>query len=81
MLRAERAWLKKKLMNVSDIKKVWPSDANFIFIETSNAEKFKETVRQANVLVRTFPDQPELQNCVRITVGRREDNNKLLQAF
>lgn len=81
MLRAERAWLKKKLMNVSDIKKVWPSDANFIFIETSNAEKFKETARQANVLVRTFPDQPELQNCVRITVGRREDNNKLLQAF
>ena len=81
MLRAERAWLKKKLMNISDIKKVWPSDANFIFIETSNAEKFKETARQANVLVRTFPDQPELQNCVRITVGRREDNNKLLQAF
>ena len=81
MLRAERAWLKKKLINISDVKKVWPSDANFIFIETSNAENFKETARQANVLVRTFPDQPTLQNCVRITVGRREDNNKLLQAF
>ena len=81
MLRTERAWLKKELMNVSDVKKVWPSDANFIFVETSNAKNFQETARQANVLVRTFPDQPALKNFVRITVGRREDNNKLLQAF
>ena len=81
MLRTERAWLKKELMNVSDVKKVWPSDANFIFVETLNAKNFQETARQANVLVRTFPDQPALKNFVRITVGRREDNNKLLQAF
>ena len=81
VLRAERTRLKKELMNVSDIKKVWPSDANFIFVETSNAENFQKKARQANILIRTFPDQPALQNCVRITVGRREDNNKLLQAF
>ena len=81
ILRTERAWLKKELMNVSDVKKVWPSDANFIFVETLNAKNFQETARQANVLVRTFPDQPALKNFVRITVGRREDNNKLLQAF
>jgi histidinol-phosphate aminotransferase len=80
LLKRERRRLAEALALLPAVKKVYPSDANFVLIETRNAARFTETARRAQILVRTFGAEPALANCVRITVGRPEDNDRLLQA-
>lgn len=80
-LKRERRRLADALLDLPDVLKVYPSDANFVLIEVREAARFTETARKAGILVRTFPAERALVNCVRITVGRPEDNDRLLQAF
>ena len=80
VLRSERARLSESLSAAPAVTRVWPSDGNFLLVETRDAEQFTETARRAGVLVRTFPGQTGLQNCVRITVGLPDQNDLLLAA-
>lgn len=80
LLKRERARLAAALADVPEVERVYPSDANFVLVKTADAAKFRETARRAGILVRTFED-PLLANCVRITVGRPEDNDRLLEAM
>ena len=80
LLRAERTRLAAALTASPLVVKVWPSDANFVLVETTDGERFTSSARQAGILVRVFPADPALIDCVRITVGRPEDNDRLLQA-
>jgi histidinol-phosphate aminotransferase len=79
LLKRERARLASALRDVPRVVQVYPSDANFILVRTRDGQAFRETARRADILVRTF-DDPLLEDCVRITVGRPEDNDRLLQA-
>lgn len=78
-IKRERARLSAALNDVPSVLKVFPSDANFVLAQTASGVAFRETARRAGILVRTF-DDPLLANCVRITVGRPEDNDRLLTA-
>ena len=80
VLRRERARLARALSEVAEITRVWPSDGNFLLIETRNANLFAESARQAGILVRTFASHTGIEKCVRITVGRPDQNNLLLAA-
>jgi histidinol-phosphate aminotransferase len=80
LLKRERARLARALRDVPQVQKVFPSDANFIMVKTVDGQRFRETARRAQILVRTFED-PLLEDCVRITLGRPEDNDLLLQAL
>ncbi len=80
VLKRERARLAAALRELPGVVRVYPSDANFIMVRTNDGQAFRETARRADVLVRTF-DDPLLKDCVRITVGRAADNDRLLQAF
>jgi histidinol-phosphate aminotransferase len=79
VLKRERARLSAALRDVPPVVQVYPSDANFILVKTRDGAAFREAARRANILVRTF-DDPLLEDCVRITVGRPSDNDLLLQA-
>ena len=80
VLRSERARLAEGLASNPGIPRVWPSDGNFLLAETRDADRFAKTARREGVLVRTFPNHTGLRNCVRITVGRPEQNDLLLRA-
>ena len=80
-LREERARLAQALATVPGITRIWPSDGNFLLVESSDAKRFAETARRSGVLVRTFPSHTGLRQCVRITVGLPEQNDLLLAAF
>jgi histidinol-phosphate aminotransferase len=79
LLKRERARLTAALRDVPGIVKVYPSDANFVLVQTRDGRRFREAARLGSILVRTF-DEPLLRDCVRITVGRPADNDLLLQA-
>ena len=80
LLKRERARLADALRVLPDVMEVYPSDANFVLVRTRNGPLFADTARKAGILVRTFAAEPSVADCVRITVGRPEDNDRLLQA-
>lgn len=80
-LRAERARLAAALASLPDIRRVWPSDANFLLVEAVDAPRLVEAARRGGVLLRDFSWDPALPDCVRITVGDPAENDQLLAAL
>ena len=80
ILRRERDRLEEALNALPEVEKLWPSDANFVFLKVRNSEDFVSRARSAGILVRVFANDASLTDCVRITVGRPEDNDRLLAA-
>ncbi|MGI9259027.1 MAG: histidinol-phosphate transaminase [Gammaproteobacteria bacterium] len=81
LIRDERGRISAELADSPLVIRVWPSDANFVFVKTTSGMRFSEAAREAGILVRLFPNDPTLEDCVRITVGRPEDNDRLLGAI
>lgn len=79
-IRSERARLSEALSALPNVVEVYPSEANFIFIALQDKRLFIDAARRAGILVRAFSGDPALADCVRITIGRPEDNDRLLQA-
>jgi histidinol-phosphate aminotransferase len=61
----------------------WPSDANFILFRPTDraaSDVWRELVA-ASVLVRDCSSWPGLDNCLRVTVGTPEENDRFLTAL
>lgn len=76
---AERARLTDELSGFKFVRKIWPSAANFFLVEVSNAIRLMQHTASEKVLLRYFGG--DLADCVRITVGTREENDRLLQTL
>jgi len=75
----EKSWLKEQFENISCIKKIYQSDANFFLIEFENAEKAYEQLLEKEIL--TSKRSPQIPNCIRMNIGTREENKKLIAAL
>jgi histidinol-phosphate aminotransferase len=80
LTRTERERLSTALARLENVVEVYPSQANFVLVRLKDRDDFVDTARRAGVLVRTFGGDPTLADCVRITIGRPEDNAQLLAA-
>ncbi len=79
IILAQRSFLETELLNIPVVKKIYPSDANFLLVETSDAERvYRELVMQ-KVITRNRNNL--VANCIRITVGSPEENKILLNAL
>jgi histidinol-phosphate aminotransferase len=60
----------------------YPSQANFILCRVTRGEAahLKRTLMREGILVR-FYNKPGLQDCIRISIGRPEQNERLLEAL
>jgi histidinol-phosphate aminotransferase len=61
----------------------WPSQANFILwrpVGRSGREVWRELLERS-VLVRDCSDWPQLENCLRVTVGTPDENDRFLAAL
>jgi histidinol-phosphate aminotransferase len=78
---AERARLGEWLSSFNWLQ-VYPSEANFLLcrIENHDARQLKLELEQRGILVRYF-DKAGLRDCIRISVGRPEDTDRLIQAI
>jgi len=77
----EREYLLAEFSKIDCIKKVFPSDANFILLRVEDADQFYQRAMDVKLLVRNVSYQPTLENCIRVTVGSREQNNLLIKAI
>ena len=81
MINSEREKLMHSLQNVSIVEQVFPSDANFILARVDDATKrYNELVNQG-IVVRNRSGQPLCHNCLRFTVGTKNENSKLIEVL
>ena len=78
---AERENLSKELAAVAIVKKVYPSDANFILIEVENALSTYNALVAEGIIIRDRSKVTLCEGCLRITIGTQEENQTLLEAL
>ena len=75
----ERKRLIDTLSTLPFVRRIWPSAANFFLVEVDDAGALMAKSRSDNILLRYFGGA--LSDCVRITVGTRDENDRLLQTL
>lgn len=77
----QRIMLASALVKLSVVEKVYPSQANFLLVKTTNAKKIYEELKAEGVVVRDRSNQPGCTDCLRITVGSPKENRYLLKVL
>ena len=75
----QRTFLEIELLNFSFVKKIYPSDANFLLVEVENADQLYNYLVDEKIIIRNR--NKVVENCVRITIGNAEENQKLLRSL
>jgi len=80
LIQKEREKMYRALAGFPGIKTVYPSDANFLLIRLkNNADNLVKSLAERGIIIRNRSSLPRCENCVRITIGRPKDNNRLLE--
>ena len=78
---AQRGRLASALPGFPFVKKVWPSDANFLLVQTDDADALYAHLLKDGVIVRNRSRVPLCSGCLRITVGPPAENDRLLKSL
>lgn len=78
---SERGALSASLERFSCVRKVYPSEANFILVKVDDADAMYKFLLDRQIIVRNRTGMPLCGNCLRITVGLPEENVRLLKAI
>ena len=82
LLRAERERLLATLAALPGVQRVWPSEANMILIRVADAASTFAGMKQRGVLIKNVSAlHPLLANCLRLTVGTPEENDRMIEAL
>lgn len=79
LLLTERKRVADVLINTPAVKKVYPSDANFLLIEVDGANELYQYLLNLGIITRNRNTQ--IPGCVRITIGTPTENDELLNAI
>jgi histidinol-phosphate aminotransferase len=77
----ERDRLSNALGRLEKVKKVYPSDANFILAQIDDAHQIYLQLVEQGIIVRDRSKVVLCDGCLRITIGTVEENNQLLTAL
>jgi histidinol-phosphate aminotransferase len=73
--------LKEGLESLKVVKKIYPSDANFYLVEMENGHELYNKLIEKKVIVRDRSKVVLCDNGLRITVGSKYENFRLIQAI
>ena len=80
MMIAERKRMSTELDKLPGVT-VYPSETNFVLIKYAKAKELNEYLESKGIGVRCFCDAPGLKNCLRISMGLREENDQWYDAI
>src|SRR5688572_16426995 len=78
---SQRSKLTKALRSLSIVEKVYPSDSNFLLVRVKDAHGTYEYLVNNGIIVRDRSRVMLCYNCLRITVGTPEENEKLIESL
>jgi histidinol-phosphate aminotransferase len=74
----ERKKMVESLVSIPYVEKIYPSDANFILIKVDDANKRYNQLIENGIVIRNRSNEALCENCLRITIGTKEENEKLI---
>jgi len=77
----EKEKLKRELLLLPGVLRVFNSDANFLLAKFTDAKTVLKKLAERKIIIRDRGTQPKLENCLRISVGAKEENEILLKAL
>ncbi len=80
-IRRERENVLPALAELPIVEKVFPTDANFVLVRVTDANRIYRYLIEQGIVVRNRSRVQLCQNCLRITIGTRQENNELLGAL
>lgn len=78
---SEREKLVEKLQQFSFVRKIYPTDANFVLVKTADAERIYKFLLGEKIVVRNRTTVELCEGCLRITIGTPEENGTLIEAL
>lgn len=80
-IREERERIAKELEASTGVERVFPSEANFLLVRFEDPDAVLEQAEEAGILIRDRRKLPLCEGCLRITIGDRTTNDRLLNAI
>jgi histidinol-phosphate aminotransferase len=77
----ERENLIQQLKSIKSVINVYPSDANFVLAKMKDAKLMYQKLIEREIVVRDRSSVILCDNCLRITVGTKTENQKMLNAL
>lgn len=78
-IKKERKRLSAILSEMDFAEKVYPSDANFLLVKVKNSSYIYNALVSKNIIIRNRSNL--IKDCLRITIGKRNENDKLIDAL
>ncbi len=78
-VRSERGRMTRELARVRAVLHAFDSQANFVCVRFRDAPSAFRALRERGIAVRDVGAQPGLAQCLRITVGRPDENDAVLE--
>ena len=77
----ERKTLTNALSKLGIVKKIYPSDANFLLVQVTDAPAIYQYLMKKGIIVRDRSKVILCDNCIRITIGTPKENHELLNTL
>jgi histidinol-phosphate aminotransferase len=81
VLKQERSRMISAFNDLPICLKVYPTDANFFLAKMTDAQAIYDYLVERGIIVRNRTRVSLCQNCLRITIGNKSENNELLAAL
>ena len=80
-LKLERSRLITYLEHNDHVFEVYPTDSNFVLFKVKDANKTYERLVEHKLIIRNRTSAYNCENCLRLTVGTKEENNRFMEVF
>ncbi len=81
LLLQERGRVMLAFSELKICKQIYPTDANFFLVKVENAQQTYDYLVDKGIIVRNRTRVQLCQDCLRITIGTKAENNELLGAL
>lgn len=75
----QRAMVAEKLSAMKAVRKVYPSEANFLLVKVDDADAVYDYLIEGGIIVRNRNKVAGCKGCLRITIGTPQENEKLIE--
>ena len=80
-IKEERTNLVTHLKTINVVQEIYPSACNFVLVKVDNATKRYDQLIAKGIVIRNRTTQPLCESCLRLTVGTRSENTRLIQVL
>ena len=80
-IKNEKERVRTALEAIKQIEKVFVSDANFLLFRVDDAIDVYKKLADSGVIIRFRGNEPHCENCLRLTIGTKLENDQFLEAL